>query len=273
MAQFHFPSHQEPQPVKVTILYWVLNRPEPGSSYARHCHPFWQIEIVQAGEPVLEAESGSTTLRRDDMVFIPPYVEHCLRYPAEGIAYCSVKCEVEGVESRESMVRFVKLTDFPHLRRVLEGFLGNIREVTPDKLIIATSLIAAILTIQYASSSPAEPDMRLRRLVQDQINQNSGARLDAEEIARRLGYSRNHLSMLFHRETGETLKSFIDHAVCRNAEKLIRYSAMNISEIGDALNFHSIYSFSRFFKRIKGISPVDFRRQALDSEGIEIQET
>jgi AraC-like DNA-binding protein len=145
--------------------------------------------------------------------------------------------------------------------------LGNVRQVSPDKLIIATNLLTALLTIHYAPGDLQEESTRLRRSVQDQINQNSGARLGAEEIARRLGYSRNHLSALFHREAGETLKSFIDRAVCRNAEKLIVYSAMNISEIGDALGFDSVYSFSRFFKRINGKSPTDFKQLAALSGG------
>lgn len=266
MAQFHFPSHHEPQQLKASILYWVLNDPAPGSSYARHCHPFWQIEIIRAGEPVLEVGRESLTLREGDMAFIPPYLEHSLLYPEAGIDYCSVKCEVEGLREYEPSLRIIKMSQFPYLRLTLEDLLGNVQEVSPAKLIIATNLITALLALHYASGGLQEPGMRLRRAVQDQINQNSGARLGAEEIARRLGYSRNHLSLLFRREAGETLKSFVDRAVCRNAEKLIHYSAMNISEIGDALNFDSVYSFSRFFKRINGKSPTQFKQQALRSD-------
>ena len=267
MAEFHFPSHQQPRPVKADILYWVLNEADAGSSYARHCHPFWQIEIIRAGEPVLETSRKSVTLHEGDMLIIPPYLEHCLRYPEAGIAYCSVKCEVEGLAGRPQSIRIVKLSEYPFLRQALEDLLGNVRQVSPDKLIIAANLLTALLTIHYAPGDLQEESTRLRRAVQDQINQNSGARLAAEEIARRLGYSRNHLSALFHREAGETLKSFIDRAVCRNAEKLIVYSAMNISEIGDALGFDSVYSFSRFFKRINGKSPTDFKQLAARSGG------
>jgi AraC-like DNA-binding protein len=269
MAEFHFPSHRQPRPLKAEILYWVLNRPEPGSSYARHCHPFWQIEIIRAGEPALETDRRSVTLGEGDMVLIPPYLEHCLRYPDPGIAYCSVKCEVEGLAARPQSIRIVQLAKFPFLRQALDDLLGNVRKVSPDKLTIAANLLNALLTIHYSPGSLQEPGTRLRRAVQDQINQNSGARLSAEEIARRLGYSRNHLSQLFHREAGMTLKSYIDRAVCRNAEKLIVYSAMNISEIGDALGFDSVYSFSRFFKRINGESPTDYKQHSLRSQGNE----
>jgi AraC-like DNA-binding protein len=263
MAQFHFPSHREPRPVKATILYWVLNTPEAGSSYTRHCHPFWQIEIIRAGEPELTANREAVRLRAGDMVFIPPFLNHRLLYPSAGTDYCSIKCEVEGLGEKARPIRIAKLEEYPFLRSALDEILGNIRQVTPDKLIIATNLLTAMLTIQYAPGGLGEASSRLRRAVQDQINQNSGARLAAEEIARRLGYSRNHLSVLFRREAGETLKSYIDRAVCRNAEKLIIYSAMNISEIADALGFDSVYTFSRFFKRINGRSPTEFKQRAL----------
>ena len=50
------------------------------------------------------------------------------------------------------------------------------------------------------------------------------------------------------------------HAICRRNEQ-------KLNEIGDALGFDSVYSFSRFFKRINGKSPTDFKQLAASSGG------
>ena len=271
MPQFHFPSYSEPPAIKANILYWVLNRPAPGLSYAKHYHPFWQIEIIQAGKLEMGVDGETITLQAEDIVFIPPFLEHSLHYPSAGIAYCSVKLDVEGLVDSNRSNRIVKLAEPAFLYHDLEALLGNVRQVTPAKLIIATNLLSALLTIHYTPCTGTAKDLEtpLRRSVQDLITQNSGSILSAEEIARRLGYSCNYLSALFHREAGQTLKSFIDRMVCHNAQKLIIHSAMNINEIGDALGFNSVYSFSRFFKRITGRSPTDFRHHTLHSGGVD----
>ena len=84
--------------------------------------------------------------------------------------------------------------------------------------------------------------------------------------AEQLSMSRSQIHYRFSKSTnGSTdIKSFIEDVLLDLAEKHLRYSTMNISEIASELNFPSIYSFSRFYKRKTGLSPLEMRRKERD---------
>ena len=86
-------------------------------------------------------------------------------------------------------------------------------------------------------------------------------------ITEQLAVSRSQLHYRFSKSTnGSTdIKAFIEDVLLSLAEKHLRYSTMNVSEIASELNFPSIYSFSRFYKRKTGKSPLKMR--SLEREG------
>lgn len=81
------------------------------------------------------------------------------------------------------------------------------------------------------------------------------------ELAREQGYSAGHLRMLFKQATGKTPTKARKDERRRRAENLLTHSDLNISEIATRLGFESIYAFSRFFKKVNGISPLKYRNK------------
>ena len=88
-----------------------------------------------------------------------------------------------------------------------------------------------------------------------------GYKVNISFISDQLAISRSQLHYRFSKSTnGSTdIKAFIEESLLTLAEKHLRYSTMNISEIANELNFPSIYSFSRFYKRKTGMSPLKMR--------------
>ena len=80
-------------------------------------------------------------------------------------------------------------------------------------------------------------------------------------IAREQGSSAGHLRMLFKQATGKTPTAARNDERRRRAESLLTHSDLNISEIASRLGFESIYAFSRFFKKVNGISPLKYRNK------------
>jgi len=68
------------------------------------------------------------------------------------------------------------------------------------------------------------------------------------------------LSNLFKKLGIKTPLQFIQNRLLIEALRLLRYSEKTISDIGYELGFNDVQSFSRFFKKQKGISPNDFRQ-------------
>ncbi len=75
-----------------------------------------------------------------------------------------------------------------------------------------------------------------------------------------LKISPRYLSMIVKEITHETVTSFINRKLMYKACWLLKSTDYSISEISTQLNFADQASFSKFFKRMNGKSPLQYRR-------------
>ena len=77
--------------------------------------------------------------------------------------------------------------------------------------------------------------------------------------AKHLGVSTGHLDFVLRRKMKKTAKTLIDERIVKEAKHLLKESSSSIEQIAKDLGFSSIDVFSRFFKRIEGVSPSKLR--------------
>ena len=82
-----------------------------------------------------------------------------------------------------------------------------------------------------------------------------------KKLAEKNGISPGHLRLLCKKNIGKTPSQIRSNMRVWTAESLLANSDLNISEIAQKLGFKSIYAFSRFFKKHRNISPLNFRQQ------------
>ena len=68
-----------------------------------------------------------------------------------------------------------------------------------------------------------------------------------------------HLSRVVKQTTGRTVIEFINIMLEMEASWLLSTSDLTIAQIADRLNFATTASFDKFFQRIKGMSPKEYR--------------
>lgn len=73
-----------------------------------------------------------------------------------------------------------------------------------------------------------------------------------------------HLSRLFHRETGETFGSYLTKQRIKEAMRLLQNQNLKMYEISRRTGYSSQHYFSNAFKRIIGISPAEYRKNMLE---------
>jgi AraC-like DNA-binding protein len=81
------------------------------------------------------------------------------------------------------------------------------------------------------------------------------------DIARRLNYSYSYLSHLFTAEMGISMQEYYNKRRIEMAIQLLKEGDMSVSEIALSLQFQSIHSFSKAFKKASGLPPSKFRGQ------------
>lgn len=83
---------------------------------------------------------------------------------------------------------------------------------------------------------------------------------DSKEVAERFGYSLTHLSHLFAKETGYTIHHYITTKKWQKAIELLREGNYSITGVATIMNFASIHTFSRAFRKATGLSPSQYTK-------------
>ena len=80
-------------------------------------------------------------------------------------------------------------------------------------------------------------------------------------IAKSLNIAPSYLSRLFHQETGSTLVSYTQKERIHAAQNMLRFSDYSYLEIATYLNFKSQSYFISVFKKITGLTPMQYRKK------------
>ncbi|BEH00344.1 helix-turn-helix domain-containing protein [Bacteroides sedimenti] len=78
--------------------------------------------------------------------------------------------------------------------------------------------------------------------------------------ASQLNITTHYLTLVVKRITGQSVSDFIFEMLYSEARQLLTHSKLSIQEIAFTLSFSDQSSFSKFFKRKSGVSPVEFRK-------------
>lgn len=76
--------------------------------------------------------------------------------------------------------------------------------------------------------------------------------------ANQLCITPEYLSKIMKQFSGRTVTKWIDDALLREAQILLRNKALTIQQISDALNFSDQSAFGKFFKKHLGMSPMEY---------------
>ncbi len=98
---------------------------------------------------------------------------------------------------------------------------------------------------------------RIKDYIAAHLNQPDG--LSLTSIAANAYFNPAYLSRLFHQVTGETLSEYISAERIRKANELLQNSGSRISDISEAVGFSSPANFTRFYRKMTGSTPQEYR--------------
>ncbi len=84
-----------------------------------------------------------------------------------------------------------------------------------------------------------------------------------DEMAELCQMSKNHLRRVFLKITGMTPKAYVDQQKINLACTLLLSTKLSIVAVSEQLGWDNPYHFSRRFKSITGISPLEYRKHAI----------
>ena len=82
---------------------------------------------------------------------------------------------------------------------------------------------------------------------------------DIAFYADRLCITTTYLSRIVRQVSGRTVADYIDQMLLMEAAWLLQTSTLTVAQIADRLHFAETTTFARFFKRLKGCTPKEYR--------------
>ena len=109
------------------------------------------------------------------------------------------------------------------------------------------------------SSHPDSGPENLQREILSYIAAHYTKDLSVQEISDHFGYSEAYFCKLFKQYFGHSFVSYLTDYRMKKAEDLIRTSRLSIKEIGKAVGYPDPNYFTKVFRRVRGVSPSEYR--------------
>ena len=234
---------------------------EDDEDYYRHTYQEERMLLAQVREGnVEEAVRLSEVLDLEIGRLAENQQDHWRNVLVIGVTLCARAAIEGGVE--------------PHLAYRVSGYY--IRQGTGCR---DGAQILAVRNQAVADLAGRVREVRSRRHVssytrqcKDYIEQHYREKILQEEVAAGLGISADYLSRLFKEETGLTFSEYLNQFRVERAANLLIYSEEPLAYIARYVNFPSQSYFGRIFKKVKGMTPRQYRELYKPSEFISQKE-
>ena len=143
------------------------------------------------------------------------------------------------------------------IEREQQRFTADEHSVT-----LLTALFAALVALyQRASSEPGRGALPHAYLAfRAALERDLTLSRNFRDYVTGLGYSERTVSRACQTVTGLTAKALLDERLMLEAQRLLAHTDGTVASISTALGFSEPTNFTKFFERVIGTSPAEFRR-------------
>ena len=259
-----------------------------------HSHEFWELSYVYEGSGIHKTVNGiSTEITKGNFLIISPGPAHCIISPPPEkgnlVKTCNILLTPKLINHLSTKLKEISsLTEYEFLQILLNQsdilemlndstgcilrFMINItheyshptlcsQDIIENELINLLISICRIYEDKKNGVHPAGSDTDLINELTHFIDTNYGTELSLTFLAKHVHLSREHLSRLFKKRTGENLSTYISNTRIEKAKYLLRYSNMPIGEVALSCGFSGNNNFEKAFKKKTGTTAGEYRRK------------
>ena len=266
ISQDELPSLPKKQ-AKLLSISWAQYSQEWNS--ALHAHNHAELFFVLGGQGSFQLQSRQFSVSSRDLVIINSGVLHTeLSQSGSPMEYI-----VLGVDSLEvtantcGCVQSHFYTGWDEVISCLRLMLQEARGELPGHQLICQHLLEVILlrllrqdnlTLTAAADHRSSPECDLvRRYIDDHFKEN----LTLDQLADLAHINKYHLVHTFRKEYNTSPISYQISRRIQESRMLLISTDFNLSQIAQILGFSSLSYFSQSFRRLEGISPMEYRKR------------
>ena len=244
------------------------------------------LVFCDSGELTFELNYTSYTLKENGFLIITPL--DILTFERTSDDYCSTVLVLPS-ETFSPILKDVNILNFKYMKQspvisLQNEYLALFKQILATlwqmKELVGEEEFDKIATLQISSLSVVQRDYyrkyvdgrdnqydyipRKKELFRNFINRLMEARLVSREVlfyANELGVSSGYLNEVCNEVSGHSAKAIIDSAVTARLKYELSYTTKSVQELADDFNFPSQSYFTRYYKRMTGLTPSEFRKE------------
>jgi YesN/AraC family two-component response regulator len=256
---------------------------EPRHQIGLHRQHSWELSYVSVGAGERTIGDVSMHFGSGDVVLIPPEIRHCWHFNDDvtdnsgRIANITVTFDNTFLSNCASS--FPELsTTIMHIQSFTDAIIFD-KEQSADIIILLNKMkteteqerIATLIRLLIIISRSMDVRIVGSHRTTDRTTQtlnnirtyvvcNYSRAITISDIARYVGMNRSSFCIFFRQNTGNSFTNYLNEYRIEKACEHLRRMEVNISEICYRSGFNDVPYFNRTFRRIKGMSPRQYRQ-------------
>lgn len=169
---------------------------------------------------------------------------------------------VKDYERFISLPKIIYLSGENIIKDKIAAVIKEFNEANGMEIIKVNLKLSELLLDIYKWNENEQADLKMEYRLEKIINyikNNYQRNFTSAEIEEEIELSYKYISTLFKRKYMITIKEYQLKLRMAEAERLLCQSEMPIGKIAMELGFYDAFSFSKIFKREKGVAPREFR--------------
>lgn len=257
-------------------------------------YKFWQIVYVESGAIIEYSDDKADILGCDDILFHKPgeFSKSRSIHPEEptNAYFITFECHSSAMELFAGYKRKLSDTSKQIMEKIVKEAKRGFEISTCDNVsminrlptspiggfqmfkILMESLMINILREENERNpntiftSKDDFDKSIHQNIVQYLNENIYENISLEDVCAKFNYSKNFLGSKFKSIEGTSIMNYMNRLKVEESCSLIKAGKYSMSHISNMLKFNNPYYFSRVFKRIKGITPMEYKKMLKNSD-------
>lgn len=247
-------------------------------------HPFYELVYVNTGKLYIESEDFTGLLFKNQAIIHRENSIHSLKCITEtrpSVIIIGFECDSEIIDSfslspitldrlaiekiaevvKEGRNVFVPPYNIPthNMKKKKDQIYGSEQMLR----IMLENFLIHIIRVEGFGKKDETPSKKLTAIseIKKYVDDNFLEKMTIDELAFLFHTNRATLCKEFKDSTGCTLVEYVNGKRFDEASRRIRESEDSITRIAEEMKFESIHYFTRFFKKMSGMTPSEYRKE------------
>ncbi|WP_156157989.1 AraC family transcriptional regulator [Gordoniibacillus kamchatkensis] len=275
--------------MEIQLLYRKVSTKSPLIYY--HYHKGIEVLFVHQGKGKLTLNRKIYNLDAGCVVILQPFQLHRIQFDADDqCPYIRSVLTFEPSIVAPYLKSFPALSSFfvqvwkeqlsdqvfrdkrtsPYIIGILERFNDLISEWNEKDGDLETASMLILNILDYLNSlhhggfgGVARPESHAEKIM-NWVEEHYTEPFDLIELAKELHLSKHHVSRLFRTDTGVSITEYVIARRIRQACWLLKTESKSIEQIGSLVGIPNFPYFCRIFKKITGLTPIQYRKSHLN---------